>query len=164
MRRDVLELRAFYGSARGRAAREMLTRKVVEAWGDAAGLDVLGLGYATPLLDPLRQRARRVVAAMPAAQEAGDASGESDRVHWMRPAEALERWAAGDLAMMTPTSDTLRTLLPFSTAAEVLQAADERTIVPLMPQPSLDASGALRWMLIDASTGESLLELGPEDV
>ena len=65
---------------------------------------------------------------------------------------------------MTPTSDTLRTLLPYATAAEVLQAADERTIVPQMPQPSLDASGALRWMLIDASTGEMLLELGLEDV
>jgi hypothetical protein len=68
MRRDVLQLRAFYASARGRAAREMLTRKIVEAWGDAAGLDVLGLGYATPLLNPLCGRARRVVAAMPAAQ------------------------------------------------------------------------------------------------
>lgn len=68
MRRDVLELRAFYASPRGRAAREMLTRKVVEAWGDAAGLDVLGLGYATPLLDPLCAGARRVVVAMPAAQ------------------------------------------------------------------------------------------------
>jgi hypothetical protein len=68
MRRDVLELRGFYASARGRAAREMLSRKIVEAWGDAAGLDVLGLGYATPLLDPLRARSRRVVASMPAAQ------------------------------------------------------------------------------------------------
>jgi SAM-dependent methyltransferase len=68
MRRDVLELRAFYASPRGAAAREMLGRKVVEAWGDCSGLDVLGLGYATPFLDPMRPRARRVVAAMPAQQ------------------------------------------------------------------------------------------------
>ena len=68
MRRDVLELRAFYASPRGAAAREMLGRKVVEAWGDCSGLDVLGLGYATPFLDPLRPKARRVIAAMPAAQ------------------------------------------------------------------------------------------------
>ena len=68
MRRDVLELRAFYASPLGRVAREMLGRKVDEAWGDAAGLDVLGLGYATPFLDSLRNRARRVIAAMPAAQ------------------------------------------------------------------------------------------------
>lgn len=68
MRRDVLELRRFYASDLGRAAREMVTRKVVEAWGDAHGQDVLGLGYATPFLSALQARARRVVAAMPAQQ------------------------------------------------------------------------------------------------
>jgi SAM-dependent methyltransferase len=68
MRRDVLDLRAFYASPLGAAAREMVGRKVVEAWGDAHGLDVLGLGYATPFVDPLRVKARRVVAAMPAQQ------------------------------------------------------------------------------------------------
>lgn len=68
MRRDVLELRAFYGSPLGKAAREMLTRKVSEAWGDAAGLDVLGVGYPTPFLQYLDHRPRRVLAAMPAAQ------------------------------------------------------------------------------------------------
>lgn len=68
MRRDVLELRQFYASELGRTAREMVTRKVVETWGEARGLDVLGLGYATPYLAPLRPAARRVVAAMPAQQ------------------------------------------------------------------------------------------------
>ncbi len=48
MRRDVLDLRAFYAAPLGRAARTMLTRKVEEAWGDTRGLDVLGLGYASP--------------------------------------------------------------------------------------------------------------------
>jgi SAM-dependent methyltransferase len=68
MRRDVLDLRAFYASPLGRAAREMLGRKVEEAWGDARGLDVMGLGYATPFLDKARSQAQRVVAAMPATQ------------------------------------------------------------------------------------------------
>jgi SAM-dependent methyltransferase len=68
MRRDVLDLRAFYATPLGRSAREMLGRKVEEAWGDARGLDVLGLGYATPFLDLARTNARRVVAAMPATQ------------------------------------------------------------------------------------------------
>jgi SAM-dependent methyltransferase len=67
MRRDVLELRAFYAQPLGRAVRDLLSRKVGEVWGDAAGLDVLGLGYATPFLDQFAA-ARRVVAAMPAAQ------------------------------------------------------------------------------------------------
>lgn len=68
MRRDVLELRQFYASRLGRAAREMVARKVVESWDDAHGLDVLALGYATPFLGPIQAAARRVVAAMPAQQ------------------------------------------------------------------------------------------------
>lgn len=68
MRRDVLQLRQFYASDLGRAARAMVTRKITEAWGDAHAQDVLGLGYATPYLARLQPRARRVVAAMPAQQ------------------------------------------------------------------------------------------------
>ncbi|CAN5726608.1 methyltransferase domain-containing protein [soil metagenome] len=68
MRRDVLELRQFYASKLGRAAREMTARKVLETWGDGHALDILGLGYATPFLGSLRPTARRVVAAMPAQQ------------------------------------------------------------------------------------------------
>jgi SAM-dependent methyltransferase len=78
MRRDVLELREFYAQPLGRAAREALERKTHEVWGDAAGLDVLGLGYATPFLERFTA-ARRVVAAMPAAQgvEAWPAEGRN---------------------------------------------------------------------------------------
>ena len=68
MRRDVLELRAFYATPLGRAVRAMVMRQLVSAWGDASGLDVLGLGYPTPFLDPFRSKARRVVAGMPAGQ------------------------------------------------------------------------------------------------
>jgi SAM-dependent methyltransferase len=46
----------------------MVTRKVVEAWGDAHGQDVLAVGYATPFVGHLQGLARRVVAAMPAQQ------------------------------------------------------------------------------------------------
>ena len=68
MRRDVLELRDFYATPLGEAARLMIARKLVEAWGPANGLDLLGLGYATPYLEPFRKAARRSVAAMPEAQ------------------------------------------------------------------------------------------------
>ena len=67
MRRDVLELRRFYASPLGVAVREMVGRKLAEAWENPRGLDFLGLGYATPFLDRLGS-ARRVVAAMPAPQ------------------------------------------------------------------------------------------------
>lgn len=68
MRRDVLELREFYSTPLGQAARAAVARRLVEAWGDAGALDVLGLGYATPYLDAFETQARRVIAAMPAGQ------------------------------------------------------------------------------------------------
>lgn len=68
MRQGVLQLREFYASPLGRAARTMVSRKVNEAWETAQGLDVLALGYATPFLDSISRGARRAVAAMPAAQ------------------------------------------------------------------------------------------------
>ena len=68
MRRDIASLRTFYGGPLGRAAIDMVERKLVEAWGQARGLDVLGVGYATPFLEPFNALARRVVAAMPAGQ------------------------------------------------------------------------------------------------
>lgn len=70
MRRDVYTLRDFYAGPLGRRVREVVAGKLAEAWDDARGMDVLGLGYATPYLDPFRAEARRVVAAMPATQGA----------------------------------------------------------------------------------------------
>jgi SAM-dependent methyltransferase len=68
MRRDVQHLRTFYGGPLGRATIGVLGDKLAEAWGSVRGLDVLGVGYATPFLEPFRVDARRVVAAMPAGQ------------------------------------------------------------------------------------------------
>ena len=66
MRQDVIELREFYASPLGAAAARMIGRKIGEAWGNIDGLDLLGLGYPIPLVADAR--ARRVIAAMPAAQ------------------------------------------------------------------------------------------------
>jgi len=68
MRRDVIDLREFYAAPLGQAAREMVARKVSEAWGGLSDLDILAFGYATPFLATLRDGARRTIAAMPAAQ------------------------------------------------------------------------------------------------
>jgi SAM-dependent methyltransferase len=68
MRRDVLDLRDFYATPLGQAARAMIARKLAQAWGRAAGLDVMGLGYAAPYLGAFNRDARRTIAAMPAAQ------------------------------------------------------------------------------------------------
>ena len=92
MRRDVLELRQFYASDLGRAARAMIGRKVIEVWGDARGLDVLALGYATPFVTEARRAARRVVGAMPAQQ-------------------GVEIWPAGEANLTTLTADVIKSML-----------------------------------------------------
>lgn len=67
MRRSVEDLRDFYGEPTGALVRRLLARRLEDAWGEANGCDVLGLGYATPWLD-LFVGARRQVAAMPGRQ------------------------------------------------------------------------------------------------
>ena len=94
MRRDVLTLRTFYGDPLGRMAVDMVERKLVEAWGDARGLDVLGIGFATPFLERFNALARRVVAVMPATQGA-------------------EQWPTGDPNLVCLSAEAA---LPFQNA------------------------------------------------
>lgn len=68
MRQGVLDLRAFYATPLGRVTRQMIARKIHEAWRGGAGLDVLAIGYSTPFIDGLRLGGARVAAAMPASQ------------------------------------------------------------------------------------------------
>jgi SAM-dependent methyltransferase len=70
MRLDAAAVAAFYGSPLGEAARSMLARRVAAAWPDVSGLDVLGYGYAGPLLAELAGDPQRIVNAFPAAQGA----------------------------------------------------------------------------------------------
>lgn len=125
MRRDVLELRQFYASDLGRAARAMVERKLLEAWGDARGLDLLALGYATPFVGPLREAARRVVAAMPAQQ-------------------GVEVWPAhqSNLSTLTPEDS-----LPFQ------NALFDRVLVVHGLEESHDPVGLLRevWRVLSPS-------------
>ncbi len=94
MRVDVLALQRFYASPLGEVVRRMASRRLAALWPQADGLDVLGVGYATPYLDRFRAGARRVVAMMPGEQGA-------------------ERWPASETCL-TALSDEAR--LPFMDA------------------------------------------------
>jgi SAM-dependent methyltransferase len=65
---DVIDLRDFYESGLGHMARRLVLRRIRHLWPDVRGEAVLGLGYATPYLQPFREEASRVIAVMPAAQ------------------------------------------------------------------------------------------------
>ncbi|MCF8483197.1 MAG: class I SAM-dependent methyltransferase [Rhodospirillum sp.] len=63
---DVVDLREFYASRLGRAARRLTRAALREQWPNVSGARVLGLGYASPYLRPFVAEAERVMAAMPA--------------------------------------------------------------------------------------------------
>jgi SAM-dependent methyltransferase len=65
---DVVDLRDFYATRRGRTARASIRGRLRELWPDLAGQRVAGLGYATPYLRTWAGEAERVLALMPAAQ------------------------------------------------------------------------------------------------
>jgi SAM-dependent methyltransferase len=65
---DVVDLRDFYATSLGQMARRMIRRQVRALWPNVAGMQVLGLGFATPYLRPFMGEAERVVAVMPASQ------------------------------------------------------------------------------------------------
>lgn len=65
---DAVELRDFYRSHLGHLARRMIRRRIRDLWPDLQGQSLLGLGFATPFLQPYRGEADRVLAAMPAQQ------------------------------------------------------------------------------------------------
>jgi SAM-dependent methyltransferase len=68
MRLDVANLRAFYETALGRSTKSYLAQVLARRWSNCAGLSMLGLGYATPFLEPFRAEALRTLAFMPAEQ------------------------------------------------------------------------------------------------
>ncbi len=98
---DVTDLRAFYASPLGHVARRLVNRVIDRFWGRLQGLRVLGLGYATPYLGPVREAAERTLAFMPAFQGV---------VNW--PATGLSASALVDpLAMPLPDASIDRILV-----------------------------------------------------
>ena len=65
---DVVDLRSFYATPLGEVARRRVSQIVRERWSRCVGLSIMGVGYATPYLGPLREEALRVLAFMPAEQ------------------------------------------------------------------------------------------------
>jgi SAM-dependent methyltransferase len=70
MHQDVTELRDFYARPIGQITRRVLTRRIRARWPSIRGQTLIGLGFATPYLNPFRAEARRIGALMPASQGA----------------------------------------------------------------------------------------------
>ncbi|GGR43367.1 NUDIX hydrolase [Streptomyces netropsis] len=101
--------------------------------------DLLG-GWArwiTPEFEPRRYDTWFFVAALPEGQRTRNASTEADRTVWAAPADAAAGYDRGELLMMPPTISTLRALLPYGSVAEVLAAAREADLTPVLARARL---------------------------
>lgn len=67
---DVLDLRDFYKTPLGLAARRIITHRIRARWRETSGLSIAGIGYPAPFLRPFLGEAHRVIALMPQAQGA----------------------------------------------------------------------------------------------
>ncbi|MCW2865774.1 MAG: hydrolase [Actinoallomurus sp.] len=88
--------------------------------------------WITPEIEERRYDTRFFVAALPEGQRTRDVSTESDRVTWVRPADAVDAARRGQMPMLPPTLVTLTELAAYDSVAAVLAA--RRDIRPRLPE------------------------------
>ena len=105
--------------------------------------------WITPVGEARRFDTRFFVARAPQAQEPLHDDGETIESLWVRPSAALERFRAGDLAMIPPTIKNLEFLVPHATADAALEAAGrlERPR-PILPKLRTDADGKVLGVIL----------------
>jgi 8-oxo-dGTP pyrophosphatase MutT (NUDIX family) len=90
--------------------------------------------WITPEAAPVRFDTRFYVALAPAHSPPRPDGAETTEAAWISPREALERHGSGELPLVFPTIKHLESLLPYTQAQEVLEAARNREIVPVLPR------------------------------
>jgi 8-oxo-dGTP pyrophosphatase MutT (NUDIX family) len=90
--------------------------------------------WITPEPVPVRFDTRFYVALAPAHAPPRPDGEETTEAAWVAPDHALERHRAGELDLVFPTIKHLEALLPFSSSDEVLAAARDRVVEPVLPR------------------------------
>lgn len=132
-----------------RTAVDTGTRRLVEVCQEEAlRLNVGAMFYfghwITPEGSPRRYDTRFFLAAAPERQTPVHDDHEVIANEWVRPAEALDRVAAGELTMMPPTVSCLRAIARFATVEEALAAAAEVVDVPAILPRLVQVDGGVR--------------------
>jgi 8-oxo-dGTP pyrophosphatase MutT (NUDIX family) len=110
--------------------------------------------WITPVGEVRRFDTRFFVARAPQAQEPLHDDAETVASLWVRPREAIDRFRAGELAMLPPTIVNLEFLLPFNTADEALEAAASvPTPAAVLPKIRVDAEGRVTALLMPGDDG-----------
>jgi glyoxylase-like metal-dependent hydrolase (beta-lactamase superfamily II)/8-oxo-dGTP pyrophosphatase MutT (NUDIX family) len=99
-----------------------------------------------------------LVARMPEGQQPVADEAEQFEPVWVRPADALERHAAGSFFMIFPTIRTLERLKAFASVDDVLRAcATEKPLWTSCPRAGLVGGKEARFMESDLPFGELVL-------
>jgi len=90
--------------------------------------------WITPEVVPMRFDTHFYVALAPPHSSPRPDEAETTEVAWIAPREALDRHAAGEMSLVFPTIKHLESLLDFGSADQVIAAARERQIEPVLPK------------------------------
>ena len=137
---------AIPASALGTARAQLLAgnRTFTQTLDDLATLvDGTALRYfsrwITPQAEPRRFDARFFVARAPAGQIAQADSFETEDGLWLTPHGALARYRAGSLRLIFPTIKHLERLERFASVDALVEFAQSKSIVPVLPDMSADS-------------------------
>ncbi|MFJ8022144.1 NUDIX hydrolase [Streptomyces sp. NPDC096311] len=121
-------------------ARDLSFAEFLDRRGLVLRSDLLGVWtrWITPEFESRRYDTWFFVAALPEGQRTRNASTEADRTVWIRPADAADGYDKGELLMMPPTVATLRQLIPYDSAADVLAAAPTRDLTPVLAKARME--------------------------
>jgi 8-oxo-dGTP pyrophosphatase MutT (NUDIX family) len=108
--------------------------------------------WITPVGEPRRFDTRFFVARAPEAQEPLHDDHETIASLWLRPADALDRQASGELQMITPTLKNLEFLTASSSVDGIMAAAAAITNPPTI-RPQLRVVGDLRMDVLPGEEG-----------
>lgn len=141
------------------AVRELAeeTGVVVEPASTIESLPVID-HWVTPEVEEHRYDVRFFAYALPQGVVAEAIGTEADRVEWITPGAAIERFRAGAMPMLPPTIAALALLQQFDQVPDALAGLRERPLQPLLPRAGVDDDGALRWSLVNDRTGAVVVE------
>lgn len=121
-------------------ARRRTLREVLAESGLLLRADLLDAWarWITPEESPRRYDTAFFVAVVPAGQQADAHTTEALEAAWWYPADALDRWKAGEMELMAPTFRTLQEIAEFPDTAAVMAAAARREAHPMIPRVKRD--------------------------
>lgn len=132
--RTAEDIRRFGGYREALISRKMNFAQVLEAEELVLPLDRLHYfsHWITPELLPLRYDVRFFVTEAPCDQVAAHDDVELTGHVWIRPEEALSRYAQGELDMVLPQIMTLEEMKSFRTIQDVMDAARKRRVEAML--------------------------------